>query len=257
MIAVPTSNGDFTSRYSRATPQFTPSTKRDGRQNDGVATEYPNSSPTPKPRKNKVKSKEFWQERHHRDDPDQLHDSSSNKSSASTVMLSPSRLNLLDLRLVLLGVCFYAYRAAVMARLLDMRRAEPRGEGERRADDWCLVYRALAPSLDSTLLDTTKPRSCARWSSCSSSPSWLPRDWEKMSRWIWSLIKLRWLLEVGMRLMASRNIKSERMGWRSGSSIRNRFSRSTSLLSRKLALLTLLDLARRLGAAIVLIAGTR
>jgi hypothetical protein len=78
-----------------------------------------------------------------------------------------------------------------------------------------------------------------------------------MSRWIWSLIKLRWLLEVGMRLMASRNIKSERMGWRSGSSIRNRFSRSTSLLSRKLALLTLLDLARGLGAAIVLIAGTR
>jgi hypothetical protein len=57
--------------------------------------------------------------------------------------------------------------------------------------------------------------------------------------------------------VASHNIKSEHMGLRSGSSIRNRFSHSTSLLSRRLALLALLDLARRLGAAIVLIAGKR
>jgi hypothetical protein len=66
------------------------------------------------------------------DDPDNSHEISSNKSSASKGMPSSRFLNLLDLRLVLLGVCFYTFRAAVTARLLDMRRVEPPGEGEER-----------------------------------------------------------------------------------------------------------------------------
>jgi hypothetical protein len=68
------------------------------------------------------------------------------------------------------------------------------------------------------------------------------------------LVQLCWALEVGIRLVASREIKSERMRLQRASPALERSSPSTCFLSRQLASLTLLDSACRL---VGLIAGTR